>query len=230
MHLTRKPECPWPRTRDRQRGNKAACHGREPGVKAGVKAGHSGTIATGLHLRCGRSLDLDREPGDRAPPASGALQHRRDRPAVRMRIAPFPADGQVGGAGDVQPVAPELHAGHDADAVEAARPSNFKAPGVFPPCARGKKCLNAFRNGGPGQGADSGAFVAATCEPGNPRRGRRRSGFAQSLASQFPRRSTLCPPPGIFLPFAAGSLEGVVPQETGCRAAKPGMRPETIVP
>ena len=64
------------------------------------------------------------------------------------------------------------------------------------------------------------------CEPGNPRRGRRRSGFAQGLGSQIPRRSTLRPPPGIFLPFAAGSFEGVVQQETGCRAAKSGMSPK----
>lgn len=230
MCSTRKPECPWPRARDRRRGDEAVCHGRVPGVKAGGKAGPSGTIASGLHPQCRRSLDLDREAGDRARPGSGALQQRRDPPAVRMRIAALPADGGFGEAGDVQPAAPDHHAGHDADAVEAALSLNFGTPGAFPSCARGKKRPNAFRDGPPGQGADSGAFVATTCEPGNPRRDRRRSGFAQGLASQFPRRSTLRPPPGIFLPFAAGSLERVVQQGTGCRAAKPGMRPETIVP
>ena len=42
-------------------------------------------------------------------------------------------------------------------------------------------------------------------EPGNPRRGRIRSGFVQGPASLFPGRSASRPPPGIFLPSVAGS-------------------------
>ena len=42
-------------------------------------------------------------------------------------------------------------------------------------------------------------------EPGNPRRGRSRSGFVQGLAPLFPGRSASRPPPGIFLPSVVGS-------------------------
>ena len=42
-------------------------------------------------------------------------------------------------------------------------------------------------------------------EPGNPRRGRSRSGFGQGLAPLFPGRSASRPPPGIFLLAVVGS-------------------------
>ncbi len=41
-------------------------------------------------------------------------------------------------------------------------------------------------------------------EPGNPRRGRSRSGFVQGPASLFPGRSASRPPPGILLPSVVG--------------------------
>ena len=44
-------------------------------------------------------------------------------------------------------------------------------------------------------------------EPGNPRRGRSRSGFGQGLAPLFPGRSASRPPPGIFL-LVRGRLAG----------------------